>query len=257
MEREYEKNFYVEKASDIAARAQYDDNGFAKVELLPGVYHGGIQSFKCFLKAGHKVSPELFADKSVVIFFGKGEGELTDCDGVHKITEVAFYVPFMDKEKYEIHAIEDMEFVFNVIEMNEYDKAGFNRWHIRLPYFRLHSECVQYIQDCKGPNTEARMILCPKWHGRIILGTTRAIGEGTVEKGHPKVHQWNYCLGDSDFHMSVGYKAENNMETVQHRAGDWSFIPAGADHDLVSDPGKEVYYIWFEHYTDEQAMAKM
>ena len=102
MEREYEKNFYVEKAADIAARAQYDDNGFAKVELLPGVYHGGIQSFKCFLKAGHKVSPELLADKSVVIFFGKGEGELTDCDGVHKITEVAFYVPFMDKEKYEI-----------------------------------------------------------------------------------------------------------------------------------------------------------
>ena len=119
MEREYEKNFYVEKASDIAARAQYDDNGFAKVELLPGVYHGGIQSFKCFLKAGHKVSPELFADKSVVIFFGKGEGELTDCDGVHKITEVAFYVPFMDKEKYEIHAIEYMEFVYNVIEMNQ------------------------------------------------------------------------------------------------------------------------------------------
>ena len=85
MEREYEKNFYVEKAADIAARAQYDDNGFAKVELLPGVYHGGIQSFKCFLKAGHKVSPELFADKSVVIFFGKGEGELTDCDGVHRL----------------------------------------------------------------------------------------------------------------------------------------------------------------------------
>ena len=162
MEREYEKNFYVEKAADIAARAQYDDNGFAKVELLPGVYHGGIQSFKCFLKAGHKVSPELFADKSVVIFFGKGEGELTDCDGVHKITEVAFYVPFMDKEKYEIHAIEDMEFVYNVIEMNQWDRAAFDRWHIRLPYFRLHSECVQYIQDCKGPNTEARMILCPK-----------------------------------------------------------------------------------------------
>ena len=33
MEREYEKNFYVEKASDIAARAQYDDNGFAKSRI--------------------------------------------------------------------------------------------------------------------------------------------------------------------------------------------------------------------------------
>ena len=28
------------------------------------------------------------------------------------------------------------------------------------------------------------------------------------------------------------------MENVNHKAGDWSFIPAGADHDLVSEPGK-------------------
>ena len=56
MEREYEKNFYVEKAEDIAARAQFDDNGFAKVELLPGIYNGGIKSCKCFLKAGSKLS---------------------------------------------------------------------------------------------------------------------------------------------------------------------------------------------------------
>ena len=27
---------------------------------------------------------------------------------VHKITEVAFYVPYMDKEPYEIHAAEDV-----------------------------------------------------------------------------------------------------------------------------------------------------
>ena len=108
MEREYQKNFYVEKAEDIAARARFDENGFAQVELLPGVYNGGIKSYQCFLKAGKTMKPELYADKSVVLFFGKGEGELTDCDGVHKITEVAFYVPFMDKETYEIHAVTEI-----------------------------------------------------------------------------------------------------------------------------------------------------
>ena len=256
MKAEYEKNYYVEKAEDIACRAIYDDNGVAKVELLPGIYDGGIRSWKYFLKAGSTVCPELFADKGVVLFFGKGLGVLKDCDGLHDITELAFYVPFQEKVPYEIHAIEDMEFIFNVIEMNEWDTKGYNRWHIRLPYFRLHSECVQYIQDCKGPNTEARMVLCPNWYGRIILGTTRANGEGTVEAGHPAVHQWNYCVGESDFHMSVGYKAQNNMETVEHHAGDWSFIPAGADNDLVSDPGKEVYYVWFEHYTNEEQMKR-
>lgn len=257
MNTAYEKNFYVEKAADIAARARFDENGFAMVELLEGVYHGGIRSYQCFLKAGHRVFLERYAEKGVIIFFGKGAGTLTDCDGIHEITEVAFYVPNFDQEAYEICAIEDMEFVWNVIEMNQWDRAAFDRWHIRLPYFRLHRECVPYVQDCKGPHTEARMVLCPKWFGRTILGTTRAVGEGTVEAGHPKVHQWNYCLGESDFHMSVGYKKDGQMETVSHHVGDWSFIPAGADHDLVADPGKEVYYIWFEHYTDEEAMAKM
>ena len=250
MKKEYDKNFYVVKAEDV--EKHFDDNGFSKTELLPGVYDGGIRSYKCFLKPGCSVKPELYADKTVVIFFGKGEGELIDCDGTHAITEVAFYVPYLDKEPYEIKAKEEMEFVFNVVEMNQWDKAAYDAWHIRLPYFRLHSECTQYIQDCKGPHTEARMILCPKWMGRVLVGTTRANGEGTVEKGHPAVHQWNYCLGNSDFHMSVGYKEKGEMETVSQKAGDWSFIPAGADHDLVSDPGKEVYYIWFEHFTDEE-----
>ena len=70
MEREYPKNFYVEKAGDIAARAQFDENGFAKVELLPGVYNGGIKSYKCFLKAGKKIAPKLYEDK----FLWKGRG---------------------------------------------------------------------------------------------------------------------------------------------------------------------------------------
>mgnify|MGYP000287866017 FL=1 len=99
-----------------------------------------------------------------------------------------------------------MEFVINVIEFNQWDWEGFHAWHIGLPYFRLHSQCVPYVQDCKGPNTEARMVLCPKWFGRVLMGTTRADGEGTVEKGHPAVHQWNYCVGNSDFTMSVGIK---------------------------------------------------
>lgn len=253
MKKEYDKNYYVVKAEDVEKK--FDEKGFACTELLPGVYDGGIKSFKCFLKAGSKVSPELYGDKGVIIMFGAGKGALKDQDGNHGITELAFYVPDFDKYAYEISAEEDMEFIFNVVEFNEWDWQGFNAWHIRLPYFRLHSECVQYIQDCKGPHTEARMILCTKWFGRVILGTTRANGEGTVEKGHPAVHQWNYCIGKSDFTMSVGYKAQNNMEDVNHKAGDWSFIPAGADHDLVSEPGKEVFYVWFEHFTDEKKFA--
>ena len=52
----------------------FDDNGFSRTELLPGVYDGGIRSYKCFLKAGCKISPELYKDKGVVILFGQGKG---------------------------------------------------------------------------------------------------------------------------------------------------------------------------------------
>lgn len=254
MKKEYGKNYYVVKADQV--ERHFDDNGFSRTELLPGIYDGGIRSYKCFLKAGCKVSPELYKDKGVVILFGQGKGVLKDKDGDHAITELAFYVPDFDMDTYEIRAEEEMEFVVNVIEFNQWDWEGFHSWHIGLPYFRLHSQCVPYVQDCKGPNTEARMVLCPKWFGRVLMGTTRADGEGTVEKGHPAVHQWNYCVGNSDFTMSVGYKDQNNMENVNHKAGDWSFIPAGADHDLVSEPGKEVYYVWFEHFTDEKKFVK-
>lgn len=71
------------------------------------------------------------------------------------------------------------------------------------------------------------MVLCPKWFGRVILGTTRANGEGTVEKGHPAVHQWNYCVGNSDFKMSVGYKEKNNMETLNFYCAPNHFVFGG------------------------------
>ena len=103
------------------------------------------------------------------------------------------------------------------------------------------------MQDCKGPHTEARSVLGCKQLGRIMVGTTRAIGEGTMEKGHPAVHQWNYCVGNSDFHMTVDHGT-----TVNHKAGEFSFIPAGPDHDLVADPGKEVFYVWYEQFVREK-----
>ena len=70
MKKEYGKNYYVVKADQV--ERHFDDNGFSRTELLPGIYGGGIWSYKCFLKAGCKVSPEIYKDKGVVILFGQG-----------------------------------------------------------------------------------------------------------------------------------------------------------------------------------------
>lgn len=62
---------FIAHSSEI--EKNFDANGFAKVELLPGTYSGGITNYKCFLKAGKTYSPELYAGKTVLLIFGKGK----------------------------------------------------------------------------------------------------------------------------------------------------------------------------------------
>lgn len=236
---------YVVKNEDI--HVEYDKNGFYMTELLCGTYAGGIRNYKCFLKAGCQVSPQLYREETVILMFGKGRGYVKSAGALHKITEVAFYAPDFDREPYVVHAYEDMEFVLSVVEMNRWDKELYEDCHIRLPYFTLISDAIIYDQDCKGPNTSSWWIFSPKQLGRIMLGVVRAVGEGTVEKGHDRVEQWNYCLGDSYFNMTV-----EDAPVVNHKAGEWSYIPAGFDHSLLAEPGKEIYYVWYEHYVREK-----
>lgn len=237
--------FYVARDEDM--KKEFNENGFAMCELLPGTYDGGIRNYKCWLKAGCSVAPELHADDTVIVMFGKGRGYVSSDQNLFNVTEPAFYAPRFDQEAYTIHAIDDMEFVYSVVERNEWDKKLYDACHVRLPFFRLYSEGSVYDQDCKGPHTTSWSILGAKQLGRIMIGVVRAVGEGTVEKGHPKVEQWNYCLGDSDFTLKV-----DDEPAVPHKAGEWSYVPAGWDHALVAEPGKEVFYVWYEHYTREK-----
>jgi len=236
--------YYIARNEDI--QKNFNNNGFAVSELLPGTYEGGIRNYKCFLQTGRKVSPEMYGDKIVLFMFGQGKGYITDETDAYKIEELCFYVPNFNNTKYAIHATEDMEFIMSVINLNQWDWNVYNASHVHLPFFRTISKCVKYDQDCKGPNTTSWHVLAGQQLGRIMVGVVRAIGEGTVEPGHPAVHQWNYCIGNSDFNLTV------EGETINHKAGEWSFIPAGYDHSLVADPGKEVYYVWFEHFTREK-----
>lgn len=228
------------------SQIQYDEHGFSSYELLAGTYEGGIRNYRCNLKAGCTCTPEMFADKVVVVMFGKGRAYVTDEKDAYNVTELSFYFPNFDRTPYSVHAIDDTEFIMSVVDMNEWDWKVYNGSHARLPLFRPISKCVIYDQDCKGPNTDSFTVLRPCQLGRILLGAVRAVGDGTREKGHPCVAQWNYCVGQSDFNLTV------EDETVPTVAGDWSYVPAGLDHSLVSQTGKEAYYVWYEHFVREK-----
>ncbi len=238
----------IEKADQIAKNFV---NGYAQTELLPGGY-ACLQNYKCFLKAGSSVTPEIYSDKAIVYVFSRGKGYVsTETNQAFNITELSFFSPGLlgiDGVAFSIHAEEDMEFLRLVYTMTEKDMERYHRWRIRFPYFQPLSTCVEYVQDCKTGKAHSWSVLNPKNVGRIIMGVVRAEGdgEGTVEKGHPAVAQFNYALPGSDFTLNI------DGETVRQCDGDWSFVPAGPDHSLISNgEGKPVYYIWFEHIVDE------
>lgn len=227
------------------ARRDYDANGFAKEEMKPGSEEVKGEFYRCSLKKGCSVAPNLDPERIVILIMdGKKSYITTDFD-LYDITEPSIFIPDFNRAIYRIHALENMEFVMCVFEMNDWDKKFYQSWNLHLPFFSKYSDGVQYDQDCKGKHTQSFSILQPFQLGHVSVGIVRAVGEGTDEKGHALLHQWNYCFGESDFDLTV------DGETVPQKAGDWSFIYAGKDHKLLAKPGKEVFYAWVEYFTDE------
>ena len=204
----------ITKKEDIAL--EFHD-GYARTEVLKGVYPL-VKTYKCLLKAGHTAEPERYSDKIQVFSFTSGS----------------------------IYAAEDMEIVLWVIDMLESDRAAYEDTHMVLPSFKRFSECEPYDQSCKGPHTQSWTVIADGNLARVLMGVVKAEGEGTKERGHAEVAQWNYCLPGSDFHFTV------EEETVNHSEGDFSYVTAGLDHSLIADPGKTVFYIWFEHWVEEK-----
>ena len=232
----------------------YDENGIDVIELLPGT-HDEVRAFKYFMKAGRVLKPELYADRSVVYLFdgGKGVGLLKDEEAVRKLDTVCFYAPDYDKMPYTIHAVTDMEFVMVTANMDSHDCDCAVDTRLHLPFFRTEEQCDRYDQDCKTPGTISRTVLYGEFDrlGRLTIGICEGGNcGGTVEKGHPEVHQWNYALSDSDYQLTVG--AGEDADTYDRKGGDWDFIPAGPDHNLYAGSGKKVHYIWVEFNTNKR-----
>ncbi len=221
-------------------------NGYGEVEWLAGT-HPLVRGYKCILEKGHTVSPKLYEDKTVVFIFGQGTGYITTPVKAYNIEKLSFFVPNFAAEQYTIYAATDMEYMMVVVDMLQSDLDGYKNTHMILPSFKTLDDCEEYTQTCKGPNTKSWTVISSGHLARVLMGVVKADGEGTIEKGHPAVDQWNYTLPGADFTLTV------EDEKIHHGANEWSYVPAGLDHSLVSEPGKSVFYIWFEHKTAEIA----
>jgi hypothetical protein len=219
-------------------------DGWAQTELLAGVYPG-VRHYRCVLKAGASITPETYGKALQVLCITDGQGCITAGDKVFHIEELSFFIPDMDQE-YRLSAATDITITKFVVDMTDSDMETYSHGHIVLPFFRRFSDCIEYFQDCKSPQTRSWSVLVGKQLGRILFGVVKSTEGGTVEEGHPPVAQWNVLFEDSDITLTV----EN--ESIQQKTGDFSFVPAGPDHSLVANPGKTMSYIWFEHYVLEK-----
>ena len=182
--------------------------------------------------------------------FIKGTGYIACRDKAFNIEELCFFIPDFANQEYYIKAAsdEDLEFVRFDIGMLPSDWIALEDTHYLTPWFMTFSNCQPYDQTCKGPHTKSYMVLNGRIMARILCGVCIAEGEGTKEKGHPTVDQWNVTLPGADFTFYV------EEEEVQHGPLEVSYVKAGLDHGLIAEPGKKVAYIWFEHFVEERVI---
>jgi mannose-6-phosphate isomerase-like protein (cupin superfamily) len=227
------------------------NNGYAQTELLPGSYNGGVRAFRCILKTGATVSPEILHNSLQILCLTSGKGAVLTKEKVYAINEPAIYAadPF---DTFSIHAATDMTFTMFVVEQKPGDVERYDSFHLLLPFFCPLSQGVEYVQSCKTTYSRSFSLIPTKRLCRILMGYCTADGtinnsvEGTIEKGHPAVAQWNVTFGDTNLTLTV------NGESVDIQTDDFSYVPAGLDHSLTTKPGSKLGYIWFEHYVLEK-----
>lgn len=235
------------KGSDIKFEFK---NGFAKTEVLSDS-HEYVKMYKCVLKAGCSITLDLFDDRFQVFAFVKGTGAIVTPSRSYCISneESAYFVPNFNKDRVDLHSGTDLEFVLFEAHLTEADRIAFHDTHMWLPYFRTLSDLFRYDQACKGPNTKSYLVIPSRQLGRVLMGITIAIGEGTDEKGHPSVHQWNYMLPGTEITAVV------DNEEFEMKGGDFSFVAAGLDHSHIAKPSKICNYIWFEWFVDSKSVT--
>lgn len=226
-------------------------DGFARTEVLEGAFQeGGIHIYRCVLKAGSSVKTEVEEGTIHTLLLTKGLGAIVTPVKSFAVDEPSVFVPDFGSE-YRICAGTDMSYTVFVTDVKEeHSKSHETMGHYALPYFQAVSKGVEYKQDsCKTKNCISRSIIIPTYLQPIIVGAVEFNGdkEGTYEKGHYGVEQWNVVYGEDS---RVVIDAEGDK--FVHKDGDISYIPGGLDHHLYTEGTSRGKYIFFEYIIPEK-----
>jgi len=217
-------------------------NGFSKFDMLPGC-HPDVKSYKCVLKAGNRVDPEMFSEieKSQIFFFTKGKGYVGTEDFAFNFDEEAVFVPLFDKKNFYFYAVTDIEYVELQISLMPEDIAEMKEYRMTLPRFRLLSMCDRYEEGFKDPRIVSHNVIIQSRLARVSVGTVEGPGPDKVgTHSHPNQIQWFYALSGAKFTLHA------DVDSKVMEDGDWAFIPVNVAHSLETAKGDTLRYMWFE-----------
>jgi mannose-6-phosphate isomerase-like protein (cupin superfamily) len=210
--------------------------------MLPGLMEG-VETFKCRQTAGSKVTPEVYPDRIQIFFFTKGTGYIGTRDRAHNITEIAVFVPMLDKEEFFIQAGTDMEYLHFIVAMNDFDRTEFTKCRMVLPHFSLLKDCVRYVEGFKGPSVKSYTIVEHDNLARISMGVIVSDCAGPDQVGehtHQNLQQWYYGLDGCRMVFNAG------KDSVFMEDGDFTCIPKQTPHSSTAKAGDRIHYVWFE-----------
>lgn len=215
-------------------------NGIRRAEMLPGMVDG-VYTYKCQVDAGTVVNLETFGERTQIYYFTKGEGFVVTPNKAFNIEEPSVFIPNMDLETNELHAVTDMEFLQLVCVMLPEDKEKFQKWHISLPRFNPISNCIQYIEGFRPEAIKAYSILDTDFLTRMTMGAIIGKGPNAAKPhSHHNLYQWYYGMEGTRFI----YRAAG--EEIELTEGDWAFIPTNIEHAIEIKENEHVNYVWFE-----------
>lgn len=222
------------------------ENGLAKEKVLPGVCDD-IDMYRCTLKAGKALKPEVYAfeEKMQIFLFIMGNGYITVNTEAYRIDDRAVFVPNFNKDEVLVKAgTKDLVFIHIVGKMSKWDQKRMKIDHIILPRFRLLKDSWQYTEGFSGDAgspIKSHMVLEHEYLGRYSMGWN--CGEGPAFVGthvHEDLLQWYFNMPGSGF----TYHAAD--ETVNVESGDITFTEIGSPHGSESSEGQVIDYVWFE-----------
>ena len=206
----------------------------------------GVSFFRCRMNAGETSCPALDAEHITVFLFNGNSAFIQTKDSVMPFAEPAVFIPNFAQEAYEIHAVQDIEFLMCVFTMNAWDKEFFKGWNLHLPYFSVYTDGVRFRYAGRSQSLGSWSLIQPFQLGHLSLSFINGKGGTIKSSGNALQNEWIYPVGGSKFSLSI-----NDGKAVPVSSDSFCFIPANSPYVIEANGSDAIRFFHIEYFVDD------